>query len=50
MKKITTKNLFSKEEKVVAPSQVTLDFLKSFARSYHSENKLPKTLNSMCVN
>lgn len=50
MKKITTKNLFSKEEEVVAPSQVTLDFLKSFARSSFSDNKLLKALNSICVN
>lgn len=37
-------------KKVVAPSEKTLDFLRSFARTYHVEQSLPKGLNSLCVN
>lgn len=50
MKKITTKKMQSKEEKVVAPSQLTLDFLKQFARTCYSDKKISKELNCLCVN
>ncbi|MDR2948353.1 MAG: hypothetical protein LBV71_04015 [Prevotella sp.] len=52
MKKISTQKLCRnfEEEKVVAPSKNTLDFLKQFARTYYVEKSLPKPLNELCVN
>lgn len=50
MKKSTTKNLPFQEEKVVVPSQSTLDFLKLYARTCYVDKKLPKDLNCLCVN
>ncbi|MBK5722017.1 hypothetical protein JGH11_14150 [Dysgonomonas sp. Marseille-P4677] len=51
MKKIfTQKQLETKKEKVVAPSDKTLDFLKQFARTYYVEKTLSATLGGLCVN
>lgn len=53
MKKTTTKlrgDLNKKEKEVVVPSAKTLDFLKSFARTYYVEKSLPTPLNEVCVN
>ena len=51
MKKIfTPKDDPEKQEKVVVPSEKTLDFLRQFARSYYVEKSLPKTVNGLCVN
>lgn len=38
------------EEKVVAPSKKTLDFLKQFARTYHAEEALPQSVNELYLN
>lgn len=51
MKKISTqKNRGGNEEKVVAPSEKTLNFLKQFARTYYVEKALPVAINNLCVN
>lgn len=52
MKKNSTQKMCKhfNEEKVVAPSLGTLNFLKQFARTYHVEKSLPKTLNELCLN
>lgn len=39
-----------KKEKVVAPSNESLNFLKAFARSYHADKSLPESLCGYCVN
>lgn len=39
-----------KEEKVVAPSEKTLDFLRQFARAHYVEKTLPDTVNGLCMN
>ena len=41
---------FEQDQKVVEPSVRTLDFLKSFARTYYVEKKLPEPMNSICLN
>lgn len=51
MKKITTpKDLNDKKEKVVVPSQKTLEFIKQFSRTYYVNNSVPKELNGLCLN
>lgn len=54
MKKIITRracpNLHTKEEKVVVPSNQTIDFLKLYARSYYAHKTMPKAFNSICIN
>ncbi len=37
-------------EKVVAPSTKTLNFIRLFARTYHIEKKLPLTDNGIYIN
>lgn len=52
MKKNITPKLCNglKDEKVVAPSTETLDFIKQFARSYYVDKNLPVSLAGICVN
>ncbi|WP_197027672.1 hypothetical protein [Prevotella sp. 10(H)] len=54
MKKIFTPKHYhradKKEEKVVAPSEKTLDFLRQFARVHHVEKALPDMINGLCIN
>lgn len=38
------------EKKEVRPSLKSLDFLKKFARAYHTDKKLPKELNGTILN
>lgn len=49
-KDITQKKSGLKNEKVVAPSQITLDYLKQFARTYYSDKKLAQQYNSIILN
>jgi len=51
MRKISTpKDDRKKQQKVVAPSEKTLGFLKQFARTYYVETSLPRQVNEICVN
>lgn len=54
MKKIFTpeqcQHFDKNEEKVVAPSEKTLDFLKQFARAHYVDKSLPDTISGLCVN
>ena len=50
MKKIITQELTNKNQKVVAPSKQTVDFLKQFARAYSVQKELPTPLCGVCVN
>lgn len=49
MKKDFTQRKYQ-EEKVVVPSNRTIDFLKQLARSYYVEKALPNKLNELCLN
>lgn len=54
-KKITPEKVndlyrLEQEERVVAPSERTLDFLKSFARVYYAEKSLSSKINGFCLN
>lgn len=54
MRKSSTQKMYKcfnkKEEKVVAPSEKTINLLKQFARSCYVEKTLPKSLNELCMN
>lgn len=50
MKKFTTPLVDDEKGKVVAPSDKTIVFLKSYARSFYTDNRLPVPINTMCVN
>lgn len=49
-KNITPKLLGVKEEKVVAPSVSTLNFLKQFAHTYYTDKRIAEPLNSVILN
>lgn len=42
--------LIRKKEKVVVPSDHTINFLKQLARSYFVDKTLPKSINGFCLN
>lgn len=51
MKKVfTPTNSKPTNQKVVVPSEKTLDFLKQFAHSYYIEKSLPEPINNLCIN
>lgn len=45
-----SKDLNKERNEVVVPSSKTLDFLKSFARTYYVDKSLPGQLNNFCIN
>lgn len=50
MKKNNTPETYMPKEKVVVPSDKTVNFLKSFARSIYAEKKITVSLNTVCIN
>ncbi len=49
-KDITPKMLNVENEKVVAPSLSTLNYLKEFARAYYSDKKVKEPFNNIILN
>lgn len=45
-----TKKIMKRNQKVVAPSNVSLNLLRAFARVYYVEKKIEEPLNNVFVN